>query len=127
MTTNILIIKLGALGDVIRTMPLLLGLKEKFPDSKITWITKPNVVEILKTAKEIDNVFSLGEEVKDSFDLLYNFDMDDEATFLAEKIFARKKYGFYSSEGFVQSFNLGAEYYLNTTFDDELKKTNKKQ
>jgi heptosyltransferase-2 len=36
---RILIIKLGALGDVIRTTPLLLRLKKNEPSAEIWWLT----------------------------------------------------------------------------------------
>ena len=36
---RILIIKLGAIGDVIRTTPLLTPLRDKYPNSEITWMT----------------------------------------------------------------------------------------
>ena len=54
MAIKICIIKLGALGDVVRTTPLLLGIKEKYPESEITWITKSNAKEILEDNKLIN-------------------------------------------------------------------------
>ncbi|HLD37090.1 MAG TPA: glycosyltransferase family 9 protein, partial [Candidatus Nanoarchaeia archaeon] len=36
------------------------------------------------------------------------------------------KYGFYSDGDYPAAFNTGAEYYLNTLFDDDLKKSNRK-
>ena len=43
--TRILIIKLGAIGDVIRTTPLLRKLKKEFPHAEISWVTHtPEVV-----------------------------------------------------------------------------------
>ncbi|MFZ5955043.1 MAG: glycosyltransferase family 9 protein [Nanoarchaeota archaeon] len=124
---KILIIKLGAKGDVVRTLPVLIALKEKFPHSEITWITKKSSEEIVKSSPYINDVmvvplnFKLGE-----FDAVYNFDIEKEATNLAEEVKAKKKYGFYSSDNYVLSYNLPSEYYLNTLFDDELKKLNKK-
>lgn len=125
---EILIIKLGALGDVVRTLPLAQAIKESY-DAKIIWVTKNNAVDLLKNHQSVDLVLSIDncdEILNKNFDILYNFDIEDEATTLAAKIKAEKKYGFYLDEGFVSAFNLGAEYYLNTLFDDEIKKTNKK-
>lgn len=123
---KILIIKLGAKGDVIRTLPIAQAIKEKYPNSHITWITKESALNIFEGNPFIDKVFSLEDYPKESFDILYNFDIDDEATKLALKINAKDKYGFCFEEGFPVSFNPGAEYYLNTLFDDELKKKNKR-
>ncbi len=123
---EIAIIKLGALGDVIRTLSVLPAIKEKFPNSEITWITKEQSLEIVKNNSKINKVLTTDKKITGQFDILYNFDIDNEATELAKSIGAYKKYGFYLDEGFPTAFNLGAEYYLNTIFDDELKKSNKK-
>ena len=37
--TRILIIKLGALGDVIRTTPLVTAYRNLYPNAHITWLT----------------------------------------------------------------------------------------
>ncbi|MBT3404866.1 glycosyltransferase family 9 protein [archaeon] len=123
---KIVIIKLGALGDVVRTLPILLGLKEKFPDSEITWITKPNAESIVEQSKHVDRVLTTPLEITEEFDKLYNFDIDKEATDLADKISAKEKKGFYMEDDFIAAFNLNSEYYLSTIFDDELKKSNTK-
>lgn len=125
---KICIIKLEAKGDVVRTLPLLLGIKEKFPDSVITWITKSSSKEILENNSYINKILTIPIDLYqiNEFDILYNFDTDEEATSLAKKIKSEKKYGFYSEGGFINSYNLAGEYYLNTLFDDETKKTNKK-
>lgn len=123
---KIAIIKLGALGDVVRTLPILLGIKEKFPKSEITWITNPNAEQIVQQSQHVSRVILTPCEIKEEFNLLYNFDIDEEATNLAQKISAKEKKGFYSNEGFLSAFNPSAEYYLNTIFDDELKKINTK-
>ncbi|MDP2672996.1 MAG: glycosyltransferase family 9 protein, partial [Nanoarchaeota archaeon] len=126
--TRIVIIKLGALGDVVRTLSVLPEIKEKYPNSEIFWITKPNALQIFENNPYVEKVFVTPYKInsKEKFDILYNFDIEDEATKLALKIKAEKKFGFYSQEGFPASFNLQGEYYLNTMFDDELKKNNKK-
>ena len=124
---KILIIKLGALGDVIRTLPLALALKKQHPDSEITWVTKDSSLEFVELSPYVDKALKIPVEITEKFEVLYNFDIDKEATELAQKIQADKKYGFYSDDsGYASSFNFPAEYYLNTLFDDELKKTNKK-
>lgn len=123
---KICIIKLGALGDVIRTTPIAEALKKKFLDCEITWITKKECLELLYNNPFINNLLSIPIEVNEKFDFLYNFDIEVEAINLALKINAEKKYGFYAQDGYPAAFNISAEYYLNTIFDDELKKTNKK-
>lgn len=123
---KIAVIKLGAKGDVVRTLSLLPALKKKYPDAEITWITRKDIADLLETNSGINKVLTIPPEADETFDLLYNFDIDEESLSLAGEIKAGKKYGFYAEDGFVRAFNLGAEYYLNTIFDDELKKNNKK-
>lgn len=129
MVLKIIIIKLGAAGDVVRTTPVLFALKEKYPESEITWITKPDSAPLIEGNPKINKILAIPLKAGDSFgafDILYNFDMEKEAITLANIINADKKYGFYDNQGYPAAFNLGAEYYLNTLFDDELKKSNRK-
>ncbi len=123
---NVAIIKLGALGDVVRTLPIAEAIKKKYPDAEITWITKENALQLFEGNNKIDKSFAIPYKTSEVFDILYNFDIDKEATSLASVIIADKKYGFYSDGDYPAAFNLGAEYYLNTLFDDELKKNNRK-
>jgi len=37
---KILIIKLAAIGDVLRTTPVLSALKKKYPQSHLTWLSE---------------------------------------------------------------------------------------
>jgi len=123
-----MIIKLGALGDVVRTLSILPAIEERYPDSEIYWITKPNAIQLFENNPHVKKVFPLPyiTNNEEKFDILYNFDVEEDATKLASEITAEKKYGFYFEEGFPASFNVSSEYYLNTMFDDDLKKKNKK-
>ena len=123
---NICIIKLGALGDLVRTLPIAKAISDSHLGSKITWITKNKALDFLKNQPFISEAMQIPCQIKENFDILYNFDIEDEATSLADLIKAEKKFGFYKEAGFVQAFNLGAEYYLNTLFDDGIKKSNRK-
>ena len=123
---KICIIKLGADGDVLRTLPLAKAVKDKHKEAEITWITKGDIADLINNLDYISKVIKLPYNNNEKFDILYNFDIEDAALELASGISADKKYGFYKNSDYPAAFNLGAEYYLNTMFDDELKKTNKK-
>mgnify|MGYP001616112463 FL=1 len=125
---KICIIKLGALGDVVRTTPILLAVKEKYPDSKIIWITIKSSYEILEGNHYINKILTLPLDLDNlgEFDILYSLDIEEEATKLALKINAKEKFGYYDNGGFPSAFNEEANYYLNTVFDDDLKKSNRK-
>lgn len=123
---KILIIKLGADGDVIRTLPIAKAIKDKYPEAELHWLTRGDISSILENVPYIDKVHALPFNLNQKFNILYNFDIERAALVLAKNVLADKKYGFYKEGDYPASFNLGAEYYLNTVFDDEIKKTNKK-
>ncbi len=96
---RILIVKLAALGDVLRTTPLLRGLRRAEPACHITWLTLPDAVPMLQGIPEIDRLLAYDAETVlrmevESFDVLYCFDKEPKATALAMKIRAGRKGGF---------------------------------
>lgn len=46
--TSILILKTGALGDVLRTTSILPGLHERYPDARVEWLTAPAARELVE-------------------------------------------------------------------------------
>ena len=46
--TEILILKTGALGDVLRTTSILPGLHERYPDCRVTWVTAPGALDLVR-------------------------------------------------------------------------------
>lgn len=119
---------LGADGTVLRTLPLAQAIYEK-TKAEITWITKGDIATLLEGLPYIKRIVQI-EDVADiedeEFDAVYNFDIDEEALELVDALQAKKKYGFYDDGGYPVAYNSGGEYYLNTMFDDEIKKTNTK-
>ena len=53
---NFLILRLSAVGDVIRTLPAVKALKENFPSSHITWIIEESSMNFLESQPGIDEV-----------------------------------------------------------------------
>ncbi len=53
---QILILKTGALGDVLRTTCILPGLKQSFASSRVTWLTAPDAVDLLAHNPLVDRV-----------------------------------------------------------------------
>ncbi|WP_185280754.1 glycosyltransferase family 9 protein [Hymenobacter sp. NBH84] len=93
---RILIIKLGAIGDVIRTTPLLRRLRQEYPAAKITWLT---LTPAILPQGEIDEVLKLDLPATlhlqaREFDLLFNLDKDKEACALHDTIRATQKFGY---------------------------------
>jgi len=127
---KILIIKLDAVGDVLRTTCILPGLKEKYPDSHITWLTRSNAVEIFHNNQFVDcvleieknetNFFLLSEE----FDLVLNLDSSPASSAVCTVVKGKEKLGYALDEkGKVYPINPEAEeWFIMGAFDDVKKK-----
>ena len=115
---KILIIKFGALGDVIRTTPLLHAIKEKYGhDTLIYWLTLPESGELLQGNPLIDRILIYNSEnilriQQEQFDVLFSLEINTPSTLLANLVRAYEKYGYYFSNGAIYCYNLGAEEYL---------------
>lgn len=124
---QILIIKLGAIGDVIRTTPLLQKLKAEHSKAKIWWLTL--APEILPSIVDEPLEFSLKNIISLRalhFDIIYNLDKDREACALAEELSAMTKKGFRLKDGVISPVDAAAEpKYLTGVFDDVSKANTK--
>jgi len=129
---RILIIKLDAAGDVLRTTSLLKPLKKMHPKSHITWITKTESLDLLKNLKEVDAAVPVDEELPirlatEEFDLVLNPDASPSSARLATFTKAKVKRGFLINEkGWVQPTNSSAQAWFETGIDDQKKRENKK-
>src|SRR3989338_8726409 len=97
---KILIIKFGALGDVLRTTSVLHGLKEKYKISQIYWLTLSNAEPLLAKNHYIDEVLVYSQEMRKRlsstyFDLIINLEEDFEACSIPTKAQKKDLIGFY--------------------------------
>ena len=125
--SRILIIKLGAIGDVIRTTPLLRKLRETEPNAEIWWLSQsPEILpeQIDKILKyDLDSIILLQNT---KFDKVYNLDKDLNACALASSVETKDLFGFTLKDGKPSPANELAEHkYLTGIFDD-LNKENTK-
>ena len=133
---EILIIKLGAIGDVIRTTSILPGLKEKYMDCSIDWVTKKESFDVLKNNKLIDKIFliqDVGKLSNKKYDLVISLDDEHEACELAAKVNSKKIIGAYikgNEKNYTKNsslwFGMGLLSRLGKQKADELKARNKK-
>ena len=54
---RILIIRLSAIGDVVRTLPALRALRSTFPSAYIAWVVEENAYAILQDHPDLNRVF----------------------------------------------------------------------
>lgn len=122
-----LIIKLGALGDVIRTTPLLRKIRALDPNAEIWWVTyTPDFLPDEVDRKLKFDIASILQIEDAEFDYLFSLDKDYEAVSLANRVKARVKRGFVAKEGKTSPVDeLAEEKYLTGIFDD-INKANRK-
>ncbi|MBN2199442.1 MAG: glycosyltransferase family 9 protein [Candidatus Aminicenantes bacterium] len=124
---QVLLIKARAQGDVLRTTPLLPGLRRKYPDTFLTWLTDPESVPLLENNPLIDRIlpFSLESVLSllvERIDAVICLDKEPELAALATRLNAPEKYGFgLNAQGRLVPLNAAAEYAYRLGMDDELK------
>jgi len=130
MCKKILIIKLGysetldpeigkvpSLGDVLRTTPILWAVKERYPDSNVTWLVTSNAEPLLQGNRLIDRILVWDEFVpfqlmREKFDILINLEKIAGVCALADMIDAWTKYGFRldSLAGMYHGYEKGLDF-----------------
>jgi heptosyltransferase-2 len=127
---EILIIKLGAMGDVLRTTFLLPGLKKKYPRSRITWVVAAGSTAVLEGNPFLSAVVPMNDRVYSllsakKFDIVINLDLAPVSISLATLAMARKRIGYWlNEERQVQCSNTFAREWLSMSAFDDLKKAN---
>lgn len=129
---RIIILKYSAIGDVLRTTAILPGLKSRFPDSEIFWITEAESHPVLQNNPFIRETYLESELTehfkKENFDLIINLDEDYDACQLANEL-KGKKLGYYFKDSKIICSE-GAKYWMSMGLlggenKDRLKKSNK--
>lgn len=127
MGLKILIVKLGAIGDALRTTPVLEGLRKKHGRCTITWVTDDASYPLLQGNTGIDRLMKLNfatyiSLLNEHFDLLLSFDKEKEALGFAASMKADRYLGFcLSPEGKLDIRNDESTYAYELGLFDELK------
>ncbi|MFN8258884.1 MAG: glycosyltransferase family 9 protein [Bacteroidales bacterium] len=128
---RILIIKLDALGDVLRTTSLLPALKAKYPVSEITWVTKKNAFDLLEGNQYINRKLAIEENfiqylLTESFDIGICLDADPQSASILSLANTKQQFGFIINEtGKVSIANQEASAWWHMGINDKLKKENR--
>jgi len=137
--TNILIIKYGSLGDVLRTTSFLKGLRSKYKRSDIYWLTSPEAEKIIINNHLIKHVLVYSDKIagyllSKNFDLVISLDDDIGLCKLASILKTKRLIGsFWNKKDFVSYtdelkdyFDMGLISRYGRSKADKLKKLNKK-
>ena len=129
-TQRLLLIKLGAIGDVIRTTPLLRRLRQEYPGCFITWLT---LTPAILPQDEIDEIlkfdFASALQLQGrEFDAIYNLDKEKEACALLNTIKAKAKFGYAlrPTDGVAWPVSELADHKFLTGIFDQLSLANQK-
>lgn len=127
---SILIIKLDAVGDVLRTTSILPSIKTLLPNSNITWVTKSNSFPVLEDNTYINFIIGVegnpDEVISERFDIAINLDSGKASCEVMKKISADEKYGYTLVNEKPYPLNTFANEWYLMGIDDNFKKQNTK-
>ena len=125
---RVLIVKLDAIGDVLRTTALLPPLSEVHPAAAITWLTRRDAVPLLRGNPYIAEILELDSDtwvhlLARTFDRVINLDASKISASLATMARAARKDGYVlAPEGHVEATNEAARSWLEAGIFDDVKR-----
>jgi heptosyltransferase-2 len=132
IASRVLIVKLDATGDVLRTTSLLRPLHAVTPACHVTWITRSEAVDVLRPNRLIDEVIPLDAEAllllrTQQFDVVINPDASIASSRLATVAQAPIKRGYILDDaGRLVALNDAAKRWYEMGLNDETKKRNRR-
>lgn len=126
VTHRALIIKLGALGDVLRTTTLLPALHRKHPGIAVTWITQPAAMPLVQNeyvSRTLPWSFETAIWAESAqWDLVICLDKEEGPTALASRIPAPARHGYgRNAHGLLMPLSRASEHLFLLGIDDEEK------
>lgn len=125
--TRVLVIKLGALGDVLRSEVVLAGIRKTWPACHVTWVTRPAGVRLLANNPNIDRLLPFDAESLlhlefEQFDVCLSLDKEPAPCALAMRVGAADKRGIgLSDAGTPIPLNAACAPYFRLGLSDRLK------
>jgi heptosyltransferase-2 len=134
---RILIVKIGAAGDVLRTTAMLPGLKQKYPKSQIDWLTETANLDILTGNPDLNAIYCIDALPytfrRRSYDLVFNLDEEPDICHLVSQVKTKRLVGTYLKDGVITytksaalRFDMSRVSQLGVARADLLKKRNRK-
>lgn len=125
--SQILLINLDGLGDVLRSTALLPPLRSAFPGCRVHWLTRERARPLIENHPLLDRVHCIEHEgIQEvecmEFDHVLNVDRSRLAAGLATRLRAKDRRGFgLEPHGNIVPFNPEARYLYDCGLDDDLK------
>jgi heptosyltransferase-1 len=106
---HILVVRLGAMGDVIHALPAVASLKHSFPHSRVSWVIRPRWMALLEGNPFLDDVIQLDRTMpgiakiwrrlrQEKFDLAVDFQGLVQSGLVAAAARPDRIIGFHSSQ-----------------------------
>ena len=129
---KILIVKLDAMGDVLRTTAILPALHQKFPNAQITWVTRERSRALLQGNPRVHRVLAVESNylealLAENFDLGIGLDADELSAKILFLTQCKEKLGFISGKyGQAEPASPEAKTWWLMGVNDRLKKANRR-
>jgi heptosyltransferase-2 len=129
---RLLVVKLAATGDVLRTTSFLAAIHAQWPGAKVTWLTRPAAAGLFCGNHLVDEVLTTDDAVTSArlaterFDAVLCPDADPDAATLAAMAQAKERRGYVrDAGGRVVPLSPAAAYWLAMGLSDARKKANR--
>lgn len=129
---RVLMVKLAATGDVLRTTAFLPAIHATWPKAKVTWLTRPSAAALFAGNPLVDEVLTTDDVVTvarlstETFDVVLCPDADPDAAALAALAKGRERRGYVrDSRGQIVPLGPGAERWLAMGLSDAQKRANR--
>jgi len=130
---RVLVVKLAATGDVLRTTAFLPAIHAEWPGACVTWVTSPGAAALFHGNELVHEVLTTSDAVTvarlttESFDVVLCPDADPDAAALAAMARGEERRGFTRGpDGQVHALGPGAENWLQMGLSDSRKKANQR-
>jgi ADP-heptose:LPS heptosyltransferase len=128
---RLLIVKLAAAGDVLRTTCILPALRDAWPGAQITWVTERGAIPLLEDNPLIDRIVARQDAIErlmvERFDVGFGLDPDEQGGALMAIARCRERFGYaLDDRGRVMPLNDGAAAWWRLGLDDAAKRANRR-
>jgi heptosyltransferase-2 len=128
---RVLMVKLAATGDVLRTTAFLPAIHAQWPQAKVAWLTRRGAAGLFDGNPLVDEVLTTDDAVTaarlstETFDVVLCPDADPDAAVLAAAAKGRERRGYVrDSQGQVVPLGPGAAHWLAMGLSDARKQAN---